>query len=122
MGKTLESKLNEEKTELVNIKQDTKPIHQLTFCNVVLEEKAHHKHLGIILQNNCKRDEHISNLSSKVSMLINCLRHLRYKLGRKALETMYKAFIFPLFDYADIIWNNCTVVQSTSLETYTLKS
>ena len=50
MGKTLESKLNEEKTELVNIKQDTKPIHQLTFGNVVLEEKPHHKHLGITLK------------------------------------------------------------------------
>ena len=115
-------KFNEEKTELVNIKRDTKPIHQLTFCNVVLEEKPHHKHLGITLQNNCKWDEHISNLSSKVSMLMNCLRHLRYKLGRKALETMSKSFILPLFDYADIIWDNCTVVQSTSLEIYTLKS
>ena len=29
---------------------------------------------------------------------------------------MYKSFILPLFDYADIIWDNCTVVQSTSLE------
>ena len=45
---------NEEKTELVNIKHDTKPIHQLTFGNVVLKDKPHHKHLGIILQNNCK--------------------------------------------------------------------
>ena len=88
----------------------------------MLEEKPHHKHLGITLLNNCKWDEHISNLSSKVSMLMNCLRHLRYKLGRKALETMYKAFIFPLFDYADIIWNNCTVVQSTSLESLHLEA
>ena len=42
-------KFNEEKTELVNIKRDTKPIHQLTFGNVVLKDKPHHKHLGIIL-------------------------------------------------------------------------
>ena len=48
-------KINEEKTELV----DTTPIHQLTFWNVVLEEKLDHKHLGITLQNNCKWDEHI---------------------------------------------------------------
>ena len=82
----------------------------------MLEEKPHHKHIGISLQNNCKWNEHISNLSSKVSMLINCLRHLKYKLGRKALETMYKSFMLPLFDYADIIWDNCTVVQSISLE------
>ena len=95
-------KFNEEKTELVNIKRDTKPIHQLTFGNVVLEDKPHHKHLGITLQNNCKWDEHISNISSKVNMLINCLRHFKYKLGRKALEIMYKSFILPLFDYAHL--------------------
>ena len=47
---------NEEKTELVNIKHDTKPIHQLTFGNVVLKDKPHHKHLGFTLQNNCKCD------------------------------------------------------------------
>ena len=90
-------KFNEETTELVNIKRDTKLIHQLTFGNVVLEDKPHHKHLGIHLQNNCKRDEHISNISSKVNMLINCLRHFKYKLGRKALEIMYKSFILPFF-------------------------
>ena len=57
-------KFNEENTELVNIKRNTKPIHQLTFGNVVLEDKPHHKHLGITVQNNCKWDEHISNISS----------------------------------------------------------
>ena len=88
----------------------------------MLEEKPHHKHLEITVQNNCKWDEHINNLSSKVSMLINCLHHLKYKLGRKVLETMYKSFILPLFDYADIIWDNCTVVQSTSLENLHLEA
>ena len=88
----------------------------------MLEEKTHHKHQGISLQNNCKWDEHISNLSSKVSMLINCLRHFKHKLSRKANETMYYSFILPLFGYADIIWNNCTVVQSTSLENLHLEA
>ena len=49
-------------------------------------------------------------------MLINCLRHFKYKLGRKALETMYKPFILPLFNYADIIWDICTNIQYNTLE------
>ena len=49
----ISDKFNEEKTELVNIKRDTKPIHQLTFGNVVFEDKPYHKHLGITLQNDC---------------------------------------------------------------------
>ena len=113
-------KFNEEKTETVNIKRDTKPIRQLTFGNVVLEDKPHHKHLGITLQNNCKWDEHISNISSKVNMLINCLRHFKYKLGRKAI--MYKSFILPLFDYADIVWDNCTNTQSNILKNLHLEA
>ena len=90
--------------------------------NVVFEEKPHQKHLGITVQNNCKWDEHTSNLSSKACILINCLRHFRCKLSTKALETMYKSFILPLFDYADIIWDNCTVVKSTTLENLHLEA
>ena len=55
-------------------------------------------------------------------MLINCLRHFKYKLGRKALEIMYKYFILPLFDYADIIWDNCTNTQSNMLENLHLEA
>ena len=54
-------KFSEEKTE---------PLSETN--NVVFEEKPHQKYLGITLQNNCKWDEHINNLSSKVSLLINC--------------------------------------------------
>ena len=90
-------KFNEEKTELVNIKRDAKTIHQLTFGNIVLEDKPHHKYLGITLQNNCKWDEHISNISS--------------------------TFILPLFDYTDnFIWGNCANTNSNSLENLHLEA
>ena len=88
----------------------------------MLEDKPHHKHLGITLQNNCKWDEHISNISSKINMFINCLRHFKYKLGRKAPEIMYQSFILPLFDYADVIWDNCTDTQSNILENLHLEA
>ena len=117
-------KFKEEKTELVNIKRDTKPVHQLTFGNVVLEDKPHHKHLGITLQNNCKWDEHISNISSKVNILINCLRHFKYKLGRKALEIMYKSFILPFFFFFAILilsWIIVPIHNLTYSKTFILK-
>ena len=55
-------------------------------------------------------------------MLINCLHHLKYKLSKKAPEIMSKSCILLLFDYADIIWDNCTVVQSTLLENLHLEA
>ena len=49
-------------------------------------------------------------------MLIACVRNYQYKLNRKSIETMYKSFILPHFDYADIIWDTCTATQSNMLE------
>ena len=36
------------------------------------------------------------------------MRPLKYDLDRKSLESIYKSFIRPLLDYADVIWENCT--------------
>ena len=55
-------------------------------------------------------------------MLISCLWSYKYKISRKALETMYKSFILPLFGYADIVWDNCTDTQSKMLENLHLEA
>ena len=34
------------------------------------------------------------------------MRKLKFKLDRKSLETVYIAFIRPLLEYGDIIWDN----------------
>jgi hypothetical protein len=107
---------NEGKTDLIHFTRGLNPSHQLIFGNTNLTDAVHHKHLGVTLQNNCKWDEHIRAIASKVNMLISCLRTYKYRLGRKALETMYRSFILPHFDYADIIWDNCTDAQSNTLE------
>eukprot|EP00745_Piridium_sociabile_P003127 TRINITY_DN11889_c0_g1_i7.p1 TRINITY_DN11889_c0_g1~~TRINITY_DN11889_c0_g1_i7.p1 ORF type:complete len:377 (-),score=26.29 TRINITY_DN11889_c0_g1_i7:46-1176(-) len=107
---------NETKTELLTIKRNQVPMPQLFFCQNSLEEKAYHKHLGITIQSNCKWDQHINSIATKVKLLLNCLQSLKYKLSRKALERMYSSFIVPIFDYADIIWDNCTQYQADILE------
>ncbi len=48
--------------------------------------------------------------------MISHLGSQKYKLSRKALETLYKSFILPIFDYADVIWDNCSEAESNSLE------
>ena len=37
------------------------------------------------------------------------------------METMYKSFILPLFDYADVVWDNCTDILSNMLESLHLE-
>ena len=115
-------RFNEEKTEQLNFTRGQNQNQQLTFGSKTLKETPSHKHLGVILQNNCRWDEHIRSVINKTSMLISCLRSYKYKISRKALETMYKSFILPLFDYADIVWDNCTDTQSKKLESLHLEA
>lgn len=44
------------------------------------------------------------------------MRKLKFKLDRKSLETIYTAFIRPLLEYGDIIWDNCTQYEKQELE------
>ncbi|MES9991861.1 MAG: hypothetical protein ABW098_07900 [Candidatus Thiodiazotropha sp.] len=44
------------------------------------------------------------------------MRKLKFKLDRKSLETIYIAFIRPLLEYADVIWDNCTQYEKDDLE------
>ena len=115
-------RFNKEKTEQLNFTRGQNQNQQLTFGSTTLRQTPCHKHLGIILQNNCRWDEHIRSVINKTSMLISCLRSYKYKISRKALETMYKSFILPLFDYADIVWDNCTDTQSKMLENLHLEA
>ena len=44
------------------------------------------------------------------------MRTLKFSLDRKPLETIYIAFIRPLLEYADVIWDNCTQYEKNELE------
>ena len=66
-------RFNEEKTEQQNFTRGQNQNQQLTFGSTTLTETPSHKHLGIILQNNCRWDEHIRSVINKTSMLIFCL-------------------------------------------------
>ena len=88
----------------------------LNFGRTILEDSHSHKHLGIIFQNNCKWESHIKMLIAKCRCQVACLRSFKYRLSRKALETMYRSFILPQLDYADVIWDNCSLKLAEELE------
>ena len=80
--------LMKKKTELLTFKKDNLPVYPLSFGNIVLEDKECHKHLGLTFQSNCKWKKYINSIIRKVTLLISCLRSFKYKLCRKALDTM----------------------------------
>ena len=44
------------------------------------------------------------------------MRKLKFKLDRESLETIYTAFIRPLLEYGDVIWDNCSQYEKQELE------
>ena len=48
---------------------------------------------------------HIDSAISKINKGIAVIKKLRYSLPRKSLVTIYKAFLRPLIDYGDIIYD-----------------
>ena len=47
---------------------------------------------------------------------MSTLNKLKFKLPRHVLEVIYKSFIRPLLEYADIVWHGCTISDSRRIE------
>jgi hypothetical protein len=73
-------------------------------------------HLGLDFQNNCKWKNHIKKIYEKACDRLKILRMLKHQVSRKVLINIYLSFIRPVIEYADIVWDNCTLHESNLLE------
>ena len=62
------------------------------------------KHLGLVLDSKLDFSEHISNKINKCNKIIGIMTNLSLFLLWKTLLKIYKYFVRPNFDYADIIY------------------
>lgn len=94
-----------------------KPVHPPVYMqNQQISEVETHKHLGIFLSNDCTWHKHVDYIKEKAWNRINVMRRLKFKIDRKSLEIIYTAFIRPILEYADVIWDNCTQYEKQELE------
>ena len=79
--------------------------HQtISLNNIQVERASYVKHLiNIFLL--LDKKQHIDSVILKINKGISVLKKLRYSLPRKSLLTIYKAFLRPLVDYGDIIYD-----------------
>ena len=116
-------KFNPLKTESLLISRKTNTVHPPVFMqDQQIKEVESHKHLGVILSNDCSWQKHIDYIKEKAWTRINIMRRLKYDLYKKSLETIYKSFIRPLLEYADVIWDNCTQQNKNELELIQLEA
>jgi hypothetical protein len=81
-----------------------------------------HKHLGVFLSNNGSWHEHITYITEKAWKRLGILRHLKFKLDRLSLQKIYFSHIRPLIEYADTIWDNCTLYEKNAIEKINLEA
>ena len=93
------------------------PPHPPLFMNgTMLQETNSHKHLGLTLSSSCNWSDHIKNISVKAWTRLNLLRALKFRVSRKSLEKMYKAYVLPLLEYCDSVWDNCPTETKRQLD------
>ena len=109
---------NPTKTSTLLISRRQHPVFHpsLEMNNVVLNETTSHKHLGLTISNTCSWIEHINNIAETAWSRLNLMRLLKFKINRKALEKMYFAFIRPLLEYSDSVWDNSPAYVKKQLD------
>ena len=108
---------NPNKTEIIlftNRFFDNYPL--IEFGNQAVKFVDQHKHLGLTFCSDGKWKNHIDEIISKSSKMLGILRKLKMLLSRKCLNSMYLSFIRPILEYADIVWDGCTEIESNRLE------
>ena len=83
----------------------------LFFFDEPISQVKHHKHLGIVKQQNLKWGTHIDNICATANTKINSRN-----VNRKTLEILYKSFIRPGLVYSDIVFDNCTKEEQAHIE------
>ena len=87
--------------------------------NQQIKEVGTRKHLGLHSSKDGSWHHQIQYIKYKAWKLFNTMRKLKFKLlwhslslpynyfDRKSLEIIYTAFIRPILEYGDIVWDNC---------------
>ena len=109
---------NPTKTESLLISRKLRnPVHPPIYMqNQQISEVETHKHLGIFLSSDCTWHTHIDYIKNKAWNRIRIMRKLKFKIDRKSIEIIYKSFIRPILEYADVLWDNCTQYEKQELE------
>ena len=85
-------------------KRDNENYPSLAFNDTKVQLANSQKHLGLFLDSKLDFNEHIENKINKCNKIIGIMKRLYLILSRKSLVTIYKSFIRPNLDYADIIF------------------
>ena len=50
------------------------------------------------------------------------MKGLKFRINRAALDNLYKALIRPILEYADVLWDNCSLSECDLIESIQYES
>ena len=85
----------------------SKNVHhdQLVFNNSAVTTACKQKHLGLILDEKLRFEGHMEETISKANKCVGLLRNMYEFVPRKTLLNVYKAYVRPHLDYADVVYD-----------------
>ena len=86
-------------------KRDRVVYPPLKFNNHDVQSANCQKHLGLVLDSKLDFNELVNNKINKCNKSIAIMKKLSLTLSRSCLLTIYKTFVRPILDYADITYD-----------------
>ena len=97
---------NKQATEvLLSRKVNSNDHSKLTFNGNHVQQYSSQKHLGLFLDNKVDFNKHFDEKINKCNKIIGMMKKLSPSVSRQTLLTIYKSFVRPILDYADIIYD-----------------
>ena len=80
-----------------------------------------HKLLGLTLSNKGQWHKHIKYIVRSASEAISIMNKLKFTFHRVALNQIYLSYVLPILEYSAVVWDNCTIQDSNTLENFRMK-
>ena len=82
----------------------------------LIEHVEKFKCLGITLDQTLSWEQHIEEITLKVSRDLGALKRIRPNVPQPTLITIYNTIILPYFDYCSTVWGSRGICQSEKLQ------
>ncbi len=92
------------KSLTISNKQDAQLNPHVLIDGKFINEVDSHPYLGLRFSNNLRWKAHINEIVTKARKKLNFMIPLKMKVDRSSLEVMYKSFVQPSMEYANVVW------------------
>ena len=79
---------------------------------------SQHKHLGIVLDSCLSWSSHVDHVCKRTSAALGMLRPHCSHLSTHCKSLFYRAYILPIFDYAEVCWSGLSRFLVDKLEVH----